>query len=120
MVVDGHYAPDVVPIKQTCLVFVLRRHPEELKKFMEQRGFQDSKLWENLVAEILAVCLSDAVSVFREEKVCEIDATGRSTEDIADEMVAVLNGERTCVVGIVDWLGKLELEGRLEEFLKDF
>jgi len=30
----------------------------------------------------------------------------------------VLNGNKKCCVGIVDWLGKLESEGVLEEFLK--
>jgi hypothetical protein len=31
-----------------------------------------------------------------------------------------LEGKKKCRVGIVDWLGKLEGEGRLREFLKYF
>jgi adenylate kinase len=120
VIVDGHYAMNVVPEKDVQRIFVLRRHPEELKKFMEQRGFRDAKLWENLAAEILDVCLFDAISLFEEKKICEIDTTGRSIENVVNEMIAVINGEKTCGVGHVDWLGKLEYEGRLEDFLKDF
>ncbi|NIP67121.1 AAA family ATPase, partial [Candidatus Bathyarchaeota archaeon] len=61
VIVDGHLAVDVVPVVEVHLVFVLRRHPEELKTFIEKRGFSERKLWENLAAEILDVCLFDAV-----------------------------------------------------------
>jgi hypothetical protein len=30
----------------------------------------------------------------------------------------VLNGNEKCVAGVVDWLGLLELEGTLDEYLK--
>ncbi len=54
------------------------------------------------------------------EKVCEIDVTGKKAEKVMEEVVAVLEGKKACAVGTVDWLGKLENEGRLEEFLEDF
>jgi len=57
VVVDGHYAVDVVQAKDVYIVFVLRRDPTELKDVMENRGFRERKLWENLAAEILDVCL---------------------------------------------------------------
>ncbi len=54
------------------------------------------------------------------KKVCEINATDKKAEKIVEEIVAVLEGKKTCIVGRVDWLGRLENEGRLEEFLEDF
>jgi len=118
VIVDGHYAVDVVPTRNIHIVFVLRRDPDKLKGFMENRGFKERKLWENLAAEILDVCLWDAVSACGSDKVCEIDATGKRVEDITEEMISVLEGRKKCRVGAVDWLGKLEAEGRLDEFLK--
>ncbi len=53
------------------------------------------------------------------DKVCEIDVSGKKANEVVDEVVAVLEGKKVCAVGIVDWLGKLEGEGRLEEFLED-
>jgi adenylate kinase len=118
VIVDGHYATKIVPKKLVTHIFVLRRDPTELKSFMEKRGFTNHKLWENLAAEILDVCLVDAIKIHGKEKVCELDVTGKSAEETVNEILQILTGEKKCRVGVVDWLGKLEMEGRLEEFLK--
>ncbi|MEM3700126.1 MAG: adenylate kinase family protein [Candidatus Bathyarchaeia archaeon] len=118
VVIDGHYAVGVVPKKLVTYVFVLRRDPVELKGFMEKVGFSGRKLWENLASEILDVCLVDALKVHGKEKVCELDVTGKSVEEVVDEIWNILMKRGKCRVGIVDWLGKLEKEGLLGEFLK--
>jgi len=120
VVFDGHYAVDVVPAKNVSRVFVLRRNPEELRSLMEARGWGSLKLWENLACEVLDVCLSDAIKACGAEKVCEVDATRRTAEDVAEEIVAALAGKRKCFVGVIDWLTYLEMAGRLNEFLKKF
>jgi len=120
VIVDGHYAADVGPAERVHLVFVLRRDPDELKGLMERRGFRGRKLWENLAAEILDVCLWDAVKACGSDKVCEVDASGKSVSQVVEEVIAILEGKRVCRVGTVDWLGKLEKEGRLSEFFKAF
>lgn len=118
MVIDGHYAVNVVPKEFTTHVLVLRRDPVELRRLMEQSNFSGSKLWENLACEVLDVCLYEALDVYEERKVCELDVSGKSVEEIVDEVLDILNGSRECRVGVVDWLSKLEDEGLLEEFLK--
>ncbi len=118
IIVDGHYAVDVVRTEDINIIFVLRRDPSELKKVMENRGFKGSKLWENLAAEILDVCLWDAVSACGPDKICEIDVSGRKVEEAVEDMVLILEGRKECRMRVVDWLGKLEEEGRLHEFLK--
>jgi len=120
VIVDGHYAVDVVPQKDVHLVFVLRRHPEELKAFMENRGFRNRKLWENLAAEILDVCLSEAVAACGLDKVCEIDTSDRSVEEVVEDMILILEGKQECKVGTVDWLARLDEDEQLQEFLKHF
>jgi adenylate kinase len=118
IIVDGHYAVSVVPKKFVTYVFVLRRDPVELKIFMEKAGFSGSKLWENLASEILDVCLVDALKVHGKEKVCELDVTGKNLEEVFNEILDILIRHGKCRAGVVDWLGKLESEGLLEEFLK--
>jgi len=118
IIVDGHYAVSVVPKKLTTHVFVLRRDPVELRKLMEQCGFSGRKLWENLASEILDVCLCEALNVYENGKVCELDVSGKSVEETVNEILNVLNGPEECHVGVVDWLGKLESEGLLEKFLR--
>ena len=119
VIIDGHYAVHVVNPKTVDFVFVLRKDPRRLKALMERRGYSGKKLWENLEAEILDVCLMEAIDVCGKGKVCEIDTTDMSIDETVDEVLKVINGERKCGVGIVDWLGKLEREGVLEDFLKN-
>jgi broad-specificity NMP kinase len=85
---------------------------------MEKCGFQGPKLWENLASEILDVCLVEALREHRKEKVCELDITGKTVENVTREILDVLNERKKCYVGCVDWLGMLEKEGLADEFLK--
>jgi len=118
VVIDGHYAVNVVPTNLVSLVFVLRRDPIELRKLMEQSGFSENKLHENLASEILDVCLVDALNVVGQRKVCEVNTTGKSVEDIVQEILLLRDNPNNCQVGTVDWLGKLESEGVLDDYLK--
>jgi adenylate kinase len=118
IVIDGHYAASVVPKELVSYVLVLRRDPVELKKMMEKCGYSERKLTENLAAEILDVCLVEDLSVHGPARICELDITGKSPEMVLKEILTVLHDNSKCCVGIVDWLGKLENEGLLDEFLK--
>ena len=117
IIVDGHYAAAVTPAELVTHVFVLRRNPKELKQFMEKCGFEGTKLWENLSAEILDVCLIEAVQA-QPGKVCELDVTGKTVEAVVSEIMDVLEKGKKCYGGIVDWLGMLEREGLTDQYLK--
>ncbi|RLI39158.1 hypothetical protein DRO64_10935 [Candidatus Bathyarchaeota archaeon] len=120
MIIEGHYAVHVIPPEKVDLIFILRRDPRELKKTLEDRGYSRRKIMENLAAEILDVCLFDAVDVCGVEKLCEINTTSKSPREVVNEILSVIKGERKPVVGIVDWLGMLESEGILDDYLKEF
>jgi len=118
VVVDGHYAAAVTPSELTTQVFVLRRNPKELKTFMQKCGFDEPKLYENLAAEILDNCLVEAFQFHPEPvKVCELDATSKTVEELVEEISEVLK-TGMCDSGFVDWLGMLEKEGVLDQYLK--
>ncbi len=118
IVIDAHYAAAVTPKVQVTNVFVLRRNPIELREFMQKRGYNQAKQDENLSAEILDVCLVEALQKQDKQKICELDITGKTVEDTLSEVIAVLDGKRPCYVGTVDWMGLLEREGKLDEYLK--
>ena len=120
IIIEGHYSVDVVPEKDVHAVFVLRRDPNEQKRVLEKRGYAEKKVWENLASEILDVCLLDALSACGTDKVCEIDVSGKTVEAVVKDMILVLEKKRGCMSGVVDWLGKLEKTGQLEEFLRKF
>jgi len=118
IIIDGHYAVNVVPPKLVTRVFILRRDPVELRKFMTNSGYSDRKLNENLASEILDVCLIDALNAVGATKVCELNITGKTVEETSEEILSLIDNPSKCVVGIVDWLGKLESEGLLDKYLK--
>jgi adenylate kinase len=118
IIIDGHYATSVVPHKLITHVFVLRRDPVELRKLMKKCGFSDQKLTENMASEILDVCLVDALKTRGQAKICELNVTGKNVEETVKEMLEVIDNPSKCCVGIVDWLGKLESEGLLDQYLK--
>jgi adenylate kinase len=118
VIIDGHYAPAVTPEDKVTIVFVLRRNPIELRELMVKCGFKDQKLWENMASEILDVCLVDALQAQDEQKVCELDISERTVKEVVDDLSAILAGRKKCRVGGIDWLGMLEAQGILDEYLR--
>jgi len=117
IIIEGHYAYDIVPKDANPYIFVLRRDPDDLKAVMKGRGYDERKVSENVAAEVLDVCLIGAMKRFGPERLQEIDVTHMDVGMVVNEILAVLRGERPMSSGKVDWLGVLEEEGRLEQFL---
>jgi adenylate kinase len=118
LIIEGHYATDVVPKKYIKTVFIIRRDPIQLKNILEKREYSERKLWENLAAEILDVCLYEAISTCGANKVCEIDSSNKTVDTVLKEIGFMLKNKEECRIGVVDWLGKLEQLGQLENYLK--
>lgn len=118
VVIDGHYASAVVERSRVERVFILRRDPRQLKEMMEKRGFIGEKLYENLAAEVLDVILNEAIMNSGLEKICEIDTTNKTVDDSVNDIISILQSGKKCAVGVVDWIGKLEGEGVLDEYLR--
>ena len=69
------------------------------------------KVKENVEAELLDVCLAEAIEAYGEEKVCELDTTGIEPSEIVETVISVLGG-RPCGTR-VDWLSHPESRGLL-------
>ncbi|WP_439026212.1 adenylate kinase family protein [Haloarchaeobius sp. DT45] len=88
-------------------VVVLRCAPEELEQRLLDRGESEPKAHENAESEALDVILSEAVELHGLETVYEIDTTGRTPEDVAADIAAVVNGDREPSAGDVDFIDYL-------------
>lgn len=84
-------------------VVVLRCEPSVLETRLQARGDSAEKASENAESEALDVVLSEAVDEHGSESVYEIDTTDRDPEAVADEIAAVLTGERSPSAGEVDF-----------------
>ena len=115
-IIEGHYI-DLVPSGAVQWVFILRTHPEILTKRLNERGYKENKVQENVEAEILGVCQLDALDSFGEERVLEIDTTDRSPPEVA-LLIEQMMKEETAPTRI-DWMMSLEEEGRLDDYLSE-
>jgi len=88
-------------------VIVLRCEPSVLEDRLSERGDSEQKAKENAESEALDVVLSEAVDQHGQDAVYEIDTTGRDPEAVADEIVAVIDGDRSPSAGNVDFTGYL-------------
>lgn len=117
IVIEGHYAYDVVPKALSPRIFVLRREPDDLELKLRNRAYNEKKVSENVAAEVLDICLIGAMKRFGKDRLHEIDVTSMDVGMVVTEILVVLNGEKESKSGRVDWIAKLEEKGTLEKFL---
>lgn len=116
MIIEGHYI-DLVPSSAVKWVFILRTHPDELKKRLSERDYPVEKVNENVEAEIFGVCQMDALDSFGEARVFEIDTTGLSAPEAVGKIETIMKNGSSPIR--IDWMPQLEEEGRLDEFVSD-
>ena len=119
VIVEGHFA-DIVPKELVKCTIVLRVDPRELEKRLVERGWPVKKVKENVLAEVLDECLIRAIQAYGEENVKEVDATGKTVDEVVNAILkAISNGEQYRP-GRVNWIKKLSDEGVLDSFLRAY
>lgn len=119
VVASSHYAEIVNP-KLVERVIVLRTHPDELRRRLDQRGWNPEKIQENLEAEILGVCSSNALIRYGKDKVNEIDTTKIPPDETLKVAVQIVECRcDTHLAGSINWLADLEKENRLDAYIID-
>jgi adenylate kinase len=85
-------------------VIVLRCHPEEIERRLEERDEPAETIAENADSEALDVILTEAVETHGLDAVYEIDTTDRSPDAVATEIERVVAGEREPSAGTVSFV----------------
>jgi adenylate kinase len=104
LIIDGHYSHEIVPPKLVTKVFVLRRAPWQLKEELYKRGYNYSKIWENIEAELIGICLIETREQFEDEKICEIDTSTLTIQDTSKLMHRIIEKRVSCKINEVDWI----------------
>lgn len=119
LVMASHYAEIFSP-KLVDKVIVLRAHPEELRRRLVQRGWSASKVKENLEAEIVGVCSSNALARFGKRKVYEIDTTSLQPNEVLGIAIEILESkDGSFIIGSINWLADLEKENKLGMYMHE-
>jgi adenylate kinase len=104
VIVDGHYAHDLVNESLISCLFVLRRQPWDLKGVLETRHYSNEKVWENLEAEIMGVITGEALELIPSSKVIEIDTSDQSSDETAEQIYDLIEGGAALDKPIIDWV----------------
>ena len=110
--IEGHAAH---LLRTADKVMILRCHPKKLKKRLEEKGWNQKKIKENIEAEILDVVLCEAVEIHPENNIFEIDTTNKKIESVTSAIIDIVKRNfkptKKYNIGKIDWS---------EEILKDF
>ncbi|MBC7128531.1 MAG: adenylate kinase family protein [Thermoplasmatales archaeon] len=97
LIIEGHLSH----LLSVDGVIILRCNPEELKKRLVKKGWDEKKIRENLEAEALDIILQRTLQ--KHERVWEIDVTDRSSEEVAEEIDKIIREKLPPRYGKVDY-----------------
>lgn len=117
VVLVGHLLPHVISKDKINLIVVLRCSPEELKLRYSTRGYSDSKINDNIMSEILDICLVEALNSFGADSIIEIDTSGKHSIDIAKEITKIYKGQNKKTVNRINWLNNMSSEDDIQKYL---
>ena len=100
VLVESHLAHHVPADR----VIVLRCHPETIEQRLQARDESTESARENAESEALDVILTEAVDAHGADSVYEIETTDRSPDAVADEIQAVIAGDREPSAGTVSYV----------------
>lgn len=121
LIIESHFS-DIIPEKFIDFVFILRCDPDELLKRLEKKKYDKNKITENTQAEILGNCVNYFIQKQIKVPIFEIDTTNLNIETVAKiikEIVVENKDGQNYYIGKIDWLEKLFVEDRLNEFFNE-
>jgi adenylate kinase len=86
LIVESHYAHDM----PADAIVVLRASPAKIRERGRAKGWGAEKAEENVEAEIMEVCRSEALARARGKGVIEVDTTGKDAGEAAAEVASML------------------------------
>lgn len=118
LVIIGHLVPYLLRPDGIDIIVVMRRSPYEIIRTFEERDYSPEKIRENVASEILGISFYDALKTFGKNKVIEFDATGKTSQQAAEEIVLLLQNKSKHEIGMVDWLSLVYEKGDVQKFLE--
>jgi len=115
--IEGHFA-DIIPNRFIDLVIILRCHPDILKRRLKKRNYKESKIRENIQAEILGNSTNYILEKNLDCPIYEIDTGAKTIKECQKIIEKIIKNReiKNYKVGKIDWLCELSKKNRLNEF----
>jgi len=120
LIIESHFS-DIIPAHLINFAIILRCHPDELLKRLENRGYSEKKIYENAQAEILGNCTSYFLEKNLRVPLIEVDTTHKTVSETANIIWNIILTKRVPdlnKIGTTDWLEQLYQKNRIEDFFE--
>ena len=117
LVIDSHISPETGRLPRLVRAIVLRCDPVILKRRLERKRWSKSKIGENLLAEILDICLWDAVKHYGWKRILEVDTSKKTPHHVIQLIMNDLKKKRPQGKPKVDWMLTLKRRENLVHYL---
>jgi adenylate kinase len=118
MVIDSHIALETGSLPRLVRAIVLRCDPVILGRRLRRKRWSKAKIGENLLAEILDICLWDAIRSYGWSRILEIDTTGKRPPHVIQLVLTDMKKRRVRQQSKVDWLSSLKHRRMLSNYLQ--
>ena len=115
-IIIGHLLPEVIPEETLRKVIVLRCEPDILIDRYKERDYDELKIKDNLVSELIGTIQYNTVMKYGNDKTFEIDVSNKNVSNIVDEITMIINDERISKDRI-DWIDYASKSNKLRRYL---
>lgn len=104
VLIDSHLSHN---LSFTDIIIILRCHPKTLETRLKNKGYNPTKIQENLEAEAIDVITIESVELHGNNEVYEIDVTNKNVNDVANDVLKIIKCEDSArddyKIGKIDW-----------------
>lgn len=121
LIIEGHFS-DIIPENYIDYAIILRCDPYMLRSRLENRGYKNDKILENVQAEILGNCANYFIQKNLKIPIYELNTSILTIESVVDIIITNIIKDENAenyLIGKIDWLEKLFQDNSLNDFFDD-
>ena len=115
-IIIGHLLPELIKKESLWKIFVLRCEPNILIERYRLRDYEESKIKDNIVSELIGTVCYDSIMRYGNNKTFEIDVSNQSVNNIVDEIHNIVTNNIKSI-NTIDWLESAHKSENLREYL---
>ena len=115
-IIIGHLLPELIKKESLWKIFVLRCEPNILINRYKLRNYEESKIKDNVISELIGTICYDSIMKYGDNKTFEIDVSNQSVDNIVNDIYNIIINDIKSTNNI-DWLESAYKSKNLREYL---
>ena len=115
-IIIGHLLPELIKKESLWKIFVLRCEPNILIDRYRLRNYEESKIKDNVVSELIGTICHNSIMRYGNNKTFEIDVSNQSVSNIVNEIHNIATNNIKSM-NTIDWLESAHKSKNLRRYL---